>query len=82
MKKVLLIFGLLFFVFVLGCSENENFLENNETDENVVGSQSPKGACTEGWKCQNQEFKAYQYANCTWIGAKRCPLGCINDSCR
>ena len=37
--------------------------------------------CTEGWKCVEKNYRAYQYANCSWVSVEHCIYGCKDDTC-
>ena len=37
--------------------------------------------CESGWKCVERDYRAYQYANCSWISVEHCVYGCKNGTC-
>lgn len=89
-KKLLLLLLLLVILLVFVISYfpvtkdvNENVEEEISIIEGSNESIEPEEAiCTAGWKCQGKEFKAYHYANCSWGQKKKCPLECVNGTCR
>lgn len=37
--------------------------------------------CEEGWKCVEKNYRAFQYANCSWVSIEYCIYGCKNGTC-
>jgi len=73
-----------------GEAENEEI--NNTGEAAIVGEisnstinlseETPLLYCQEGWKCVEKNYKAYQYANCSWISIEYCVYGCKNGACK
>lgn len=72
-----------------GEAENEQASDTQETataEKNVskkinISEESLLSNCEEGWKCVEKGYRAYQYANCSWILIEYCIYGCKNGTC-
>ena len=56
-----------------------------ETSNNTINLSEEKFIllnCTEGWKCVEKNYRAYQYTNCSWISIEFCVYGCKDDICK
>jgi len=81
MKKTVLLCIVL--ILLVGCSGVEDVeqidVEVKQEDSAEIVTETE---CTAGWKCKDNNIKAYQLENCSFINQKECPLGCINDTCK
>ena len=79
--------------FRKGDQENEESTVNdipegigikNKSKENIniQNLSNLKLVCETGWKCVEKGYRAYQYANCSWISIEHCVYGCKNSACK
>tara|TARA_Y100000310_G_C20594998_1_gene770054 strand:+ start:394 stop:1062 length:669 start_codon:yes stop_codon:yes gene_type:complete len=78
---LLLLMGL---VFLISCSGSEEVDQPEINLSEVIDEPAiiTKTECITGWKCIDNDVKAYQLENCSFTERKECPLGCVNDTCK
>lgn len=75
---------LVLILFLLGCKPvEEQIAAETVTEENATDLvNETEGPCSPAWRCVGKWYKAYQYSNCSWSEKTKCPLSCINDTCK
>ena len=71
-----------------GDAENEeaNYTENVNLENNTkkiinISEEILLSNCTEGWKCVEKNYRAYQFSNCSWISVEFCVYSCRDGTC-
>ncbi len=59
-------------------SEPEIHMIVNKTND---AKKTELAVCNDGWQCVEKNYRAYQYANCSWVSIEYCVYGCKNDIC-
>ena len=62
-------------------TENAN-LENDTSKIINISEEILLSNCTDGWKCVEKNYRAYQFSNCSWTSVEHCIYGCKNDTCK